>query len=600
MTGGHELLGTTIAGKYLLRRLVGLGGMGAVYEGEHVELGKRIAVKIIDTACAMSPELTLRFKREARAASAVESENIVQVFDVGSDPNLGLYMVMEFLDGEDLEMRLRKQPERRLDVFTAAGIGHQVARALVKAHGARVIHRDLKPANIFLTEREDGTMRVKVLDFGISKLLSPDAVASSTNKKDVLALTQEGVALGTPQYMSPEQAQGLTTIDHRTDIWSLGAVLFEAIAGQPAYPEMPTYEEVIMKILLERPPRLKDVAPWVPDAFAAIIDDAMQHDVSKRIPDCGAFARRLAAAIPEAMSGLTGPFTAARAMMVSYSAIAQSPPVTPPASPARVPSLAPSTTRTPAPSFVPSTGKSPPRSGPDSTSGAPASSFPAEDTQIVIRADADSSSEAYDEEVPSETMLAAQSASSRGNQLAHVVVRDRFPSSSDTAEDAPSAMSTVDPTMFQAPAWVGGAPPPLLEQHSPTTMKSGIAVRSLGEEGPPPSRGILAAVVTALAIVTVGVAVLVFVRRDGAPGAGEGATEPTEPSAPAASEAPASDWKAPAPPPTGTAEGLEGTRAPVLAPAPVDAARATPATAAKDDATASLDAGAPPLGAPPY
>ena len=318
-------------------------------------------MKIIDTACAMSPELTLRFKREARAASAVESENIVQVFDVGSDPNLGLYMVMEFLNGEDLEMRLRKHEGRRMDVFTAATIGHQVARALVKAHGARVIHRDLKPANIFLTEREDGTLRVKVLDFGISKLLAADAAVASNggaagpsaNKKDVLALTQEGVALGTPQYMSPEQAQGLTSIDHRTDIWSLGAVLFEAVAGQPAYPEMPTYEEVIMKILLERPPRLKDVAPWVPDAFASIVDDALQYDVKKRIPDCGVFARRLAAAMPEAVMGSTGPFTAARAMMASYSGISHLPPVppvprVPPSAKQPAPSLAPSTTKTPA------------------------------------------------------------------------------------------------------------------------------------------------------------------------------------------------------------------------------------------------------------
>ena len=174
MSEGQALVGATIAGKYRIKRLIGVGGMGSVYEGQHVDLAKRVAVKIIDSAAVMSPELATRFKREARAASAVESEGIVQVFDVGRDPQVGLYMVMEFLQGEDLEMRLRRQVGRRLDPLIAADIGHQVARALAKAHGARVIHRDLKPANIFLTDRDDGSTRVKVLDFGISKLLASE------------------------------------------------------------------------------------------------------------------------------------------------------------------------------------------------------------------------------------------------------------------------------------------------------------------------------------------------------------------------------------------------------------------------------------------
>src|SRR5215470_17799448 len=116
--------------------------MGAVYEGEHVEIGKRVAIKVIEHEHAQSSELTTRFKREARAASAVESEHIVQVFDVGRDPDVGLFMVMEYLVGEDLEMRLRKEDGRRIDPVLAATIGHQTARALVKAHAARVIHRD--------------------------------------------------------------------------------------------------------------------------------------------------------------------------------------------------------------------------------------------------------------------------------------------------------------------------------------------------------------------------------------------------------------------------------------------------------------------------
>src|SRR5262245_5320925 len=126
MTEGLDLIGATIAGKYRIRRLVGIGGMGSVYEGQHVELGKRVAVKFIDPACGMSRELTARFKREARAASSVESEHIVQVFDVGADPDAGLFMVMEYLVGEDLDQRLRREENGRLDTLTAAQIAYQV------------------------------------------------------------------------------------------------------------------------------------------------------------------------------------------------------------------------------------------------------------------------------------------------------------------------------------------------------------------------------------------------------------------------------------------------------------------------------------------
>jgi eukaryotic-like serine/threonine-protein kinase len=297
MTEADQLVGATIAGKYRIRRLIGAGGMGSVYEGQHLDLGKKVAVKILDAVAHTSAELATRFKREARAASAVESDGIVQVFDVGQDPEIGLYMVMEFLSGEDLEMRLRRQPGRRLDPVVVAHIGHQVARALVKAHAARVIHRDLKPANIFLTDRDDGSLRVKILDFGISKLLASEASAGS-GKEKMLELTAAGMALGTPQYMAPEQAQGLTTVDHRADIWGLGVVLYEALAGIPAFPELGTYQETIINLLQGPPQPLAKVAPWVPEALAAIVHQALAHDVKARIQDCATFAARLGEALP--------------------------------------------------------------------------------------------------------------------------------------------------------------------------------------------------------------------------------------------------------------------------------------------------------------
>jgi serine/threonine-protein kinase len=278
-----------IAGKYRIKRRIGAGGMGAVYEGEHVEIGKRVAIKVIEHQHAQSEELASRFKREARAASAVESEHIVQVFDVGRDPELGLYMVMEMLSGEDVASRLEKSGGK-LSIEEATTILVQTARALTKAHAAGVVHRDLKPANLFMTTREDGSICIKILDFGISKLQRPDAKDTTSS-----SLTREGTVIGTPQYMSPEQAQGLA-VDARTDVWSLGAVAYELYAGLPAFEPRSTYEQMIVQIVTQKPKPLSQLAPWVPAPIAAVIGDALVHDVDARLPDAATFARRLASA----------------------------------------------------------------------------------------------------------------------------------------------------------------------------------------------------------------------------------------------------------------------------------------------------------------
>ncbi len=276
-------IGATLAGKYEVRRLIGSGGMGAVYEGVHVEIGKRVAIKILDRDHSRNEEIAERFRREGRAASRVESEHVVQVFDVGSDDAHGLYLVMELLEGEDLATRLDR--ERLLDVPIAIDVAWQAARGLAKAHAAGVVHRDLKPGNVFLSRRDDGSTVVKLVDFGISKLLTDES-------KDG-AITRHGSALGTPQYMSPEQAQG-HAVDHRTDVWSLGAVLYEMLAGKPAYDLLENYEQTIFAIVLNDPPSLAEVAPWVPPPVAALVGEALTHDVGQRIQDCGTFARLLA------------------------------------------------------------------------------------------------------------------------------------------------------------------------------------------------------------------------------------------------------------------------------------------------------------------
>jgi eukaryotic-like serine/threonine-protein kinase len=285
---GRDLTGTTIAGKYLVKRAIGAGGMGAVYEGQHVEIGKRVAIKVIASEHARSDELAARFRREARAASAVESEHIVHVFDVGQDESAGLYMVMEMLSGTDVSTRLERAGGA-LPIDEAITIIQQAARGLAKAHAAGVVHRDLKPANLFITTREDGTPCVKILDFGISKL------AARENDSKQSSLTREGVVIGTPQYMSPEQAQGLA-VDHRTDIWSLGAVAYEILSGHPAFAPRDTYEQMIVQIVTTKPRPLREVAPHVPAEVAAIVDATLVSDLATRLPDAATFAKRLSEA----------------------------------------------------------------------------------------------------------------------------------------------------------------------------------------------------------------------------------------------------------------------------------------------------------------
>ena len=283
-------IGATLAGKYAITRLIGRGAFGAVYEATNVELEKRVAVKLIEPRYVTHEEVVARFRVEAKAASRVESEHIVQVFDVGNDDDHGLYMVMEMLHGEDLADRLDR--EFKLSPAVAVHIAVQAARGLGRAHAAGVVHRDLKPANLFLITREDGSLLVKIVDFGISKLLGQ-------HEPGERALTRTGTAVGTPNYMSPEQARGLE-VDGRTDVWALGAVLYEMLAGTPAYPHEATYEDTVIAIATGPEPRLLDIAAWVPADVASVCDRALTRDLHDRIQDCTELARLLSEAMPNA------------------------------------------------------------------------------------------------------------------------------------------------------------------------------------------------------------------------------------------------------------------------------------------------------------
>jgi len=291
--------GERVAGKYELGRLLGTGAMGAVYEGVHLELGKRMAVKVIRPEFCNSPEVVARFRREARAASLIESEHVAQIIDFGRDPALGLYMVIEYLDGEDLDARLAR--DRWMDRIEAATVGWQVARGLARAHAVGVVHRDLKPANIFLTRRDDGSMLAKILDFGISKHNA--GIGSCGPAADGGAepnLTERGTTVGTPQYMSPEQCQAKTELDGRTDVWSLCAVLYEALAGEPAFAGGAGHVQVMQRIVTADVPPLARRAPWVPEPLTRVIHAGLVRDRDARIGSAAELAERLLAACPEA------------------------------------------------------------------------------------------------------------------------------------------------------------------------------------------------------------------------------------------------------------------------------------------------------------
>ncbi len=295
-----SLVGVAIGGKYEIRRVIGAGGMGVVCEATHVDIGKRVALKLIDKSMKESELIVERFKREARAAGRIDSDNIVDVFDVGADKRVGLYMVMEYLTGEDLQSRLER--ETKIDTKLGVMIMHQTARALARAHAAGVIHRDLKPANVFLTTRDNGELLVKLLDFGVSKLIGE---ASGSAR-----ITGTGTPIGTPLYMAPEQAEGKDDVDGRADIWSLGAMMYESLSGLLPFADRGTYQSTLVGILTSRPQLLHDAAPWVPRPLASVIDAMLVHDREARIPDAHTVSQRLVEAFPQVLPDGTGKHTA--------------------------------------------------------------------------------------------------------------------------------------------------------------------------------------------------------------------------------------------------------------------------------------------------
>ena len=265
-------VGDLVERKYELLRLLGKGGMGEVYEGRHVQLGRRVALKFLHRALASEGDLVLRFLREAKAAATIGSAHIVEVYDIGEGPDGAPFFVMEYLEGEDLGAMLGR--ERQLTPERAASLMIQTCDGLAAAHDTGIIHRDVKPGNLVLTRREGCDEWIKIVDFGIAKFRSSLAEVNPR-------LTDTGMSLGTPFYMSPEQAQGLSDIDHRTDIYSMGVILYELLAGQVPYPAR-SFSQLVYQLATNPPRPLREVRPSLPPELEAVVRKAMARERKER------------------------------------------------------------------------------------------------------------------------------------------------------------------------------------------------------------------------------------------------------------------------------------------------------------------------------
>ncbi len=286
-----DLVGRVI-GKYEIVRLLGVGGMGRVYEGLNTTIGKRVALKFIERDEA-STDAVARFQREAQAASSVESAHIVEIFDAGQSDEGMPFIVMELLRGEDLGHHIRRLG--RLELADAFVIVAQILRGLHRAHEVGIVHRDLKPDNIFLLDRDDDELFAKILDFGISKITRRGEGRSTT-------ITQEGTVLGTPVYMSPEQAQALPDVDGRADLWSVGAILYECLSGRPPH-SGGTYEQVIVNICMKDVDDIRLHNPIVPAGVASVIAKALTRERADRFQTARGFLDALVVESGGVLSG---------------------------------------------------------------------------------------------------------------------------------------------------------------------------------------------------------------------------------------------------------------------------------------------------------
>jgi len=304
------LLGAIVDERYRVLRRIGEGGMGIVYEVEHVVIEKRLALKVLRDDYSSRPDVVARFRQEARSASRIGNEHIVDISDFGETVNKASYFVMEMLDGEDLANVLSR--DGTIPLSRAADILTQCARALSAAHAKGIVHRDMKPENIFLITRENRPDFVKIVDFGIAKMSDVETDGQPGRK-----LTKTGMIFGTPEYMSPEQAAG-KSLDHRVDIYALGVICFEMLTGSVPF-SGDTFMGVLTQHMFEPPPSLLAMNPnvRVPDAMEAFIQKALAKDANDRFQTCEEFVSALDAA-GRGVSPSSPPPSGARRTQMGY------------------------------------------------------------------------------------------------------------------------------------------------------------------------------------------------------------------------------------------------------------------------------------------
>ncbi|HEY2734542.1 MAG TPA: serine/threonine-protein kinase, partial [Polyangiales bacterium] len=276
--------GQVLAGKYRVERVLGSGGMGVVVAAWHLELEQRVAVKFLHPLALERPDTAERFRREARAAAKIRSEHVARVIDVGIMEGGLPYMVMEYLDGHDVAQEMQRVGP--LPISSAIDFTLQAIEALAEAHAAGIVHRDLKPANLFLSLRPDGSRIVKVLDFGISKSLFGSSVAE-------MSLTRTASLIGSPLYMSPEQMRSAKDVDTRTDIWSIGVMLYEMISGRPPYTG-DSIPALCASLLSDSPKPLHELRAEISPSLEAVIMRCLAKDREHRFATVSELARALA------------------------------------------------------------------------------------------------------------------------------------------------------------------------------------------------------------------------------------------------------------------------------------------------------------------
>jgi serine/threonine-protein kinase len=280
--------GKVVAGKYRLNQLLGSGGMAEVWSATNTFTERELAIKFMNTQVAKTPEAAARFLKEAKVSARVNHPNVIEIHDVGQTEDGQLFLVMELLTGFPLEVALRRQ-NPPMTAYEFALTMAEVGDALAAAHKSGIVHRDLKPTNIFLHKVRDGVAMPKLLDFGVSKFLEDDQNH---------ALTIAGTVLGSPLYMSPEQARGESQLDGRTDVFAFGAILFEALCGFRAY-EAKNFNALIVKIATTRPRSIDEYAPHVPESLRLVVRGCLEVDLKKRIQSFEEVTGRLRAALPE-------------------------------------------------------------------------------------------------------------------------------------------------------------------------------------------------------------------------------------------------------------------------------------------------------------